>query len=297
MAWTDTPLENAVASSRRIGDRTRLLYLRRVQAFITFAGPHPSSWTAANLERWRDHLIQTGIRPQTTNVYMSAVRFAAKRMQQLGTGQNMMQGAERARIGLWPASPRVLDADECRDLIATCSDWQTNPVARRDRAMILVGIHAAFRRTELCSIQFENVALHQITVVAKGRKMHTVQLDDHGGWRALQDWIRWLGRHEVNEGSVFRSLRPSVDHEWFIGESLTPGGFYGILKKRAKEADIEGLHPHVLRHTFASLAIQNNVPGWRIKKVLGHKTDIMMERYLHDLSEGAVGGEFPNLEE
>ncbi len=299
--WNGTALENAVASTQRVAPKTRDLYLKRVQSFIEFVGPHPHAWTAQNLETWRDHLIREGIKPQTVNVYMAAIRFAAKRMEQLGHGQNFTKGAERAWVSEQPGPPRVLDENECRALLATCSDWGTNPVARRDRAMILVGLHAAFRRIELCKIKFKDIAddgvYHAITVIAKGRREHTVQIDNATCWRTLQDWIRWLNKHEIAEGYVFRSLRRSADDDWHIGESLSPDGFYRILKSRADEAGIDGMHPHVLRHTFTSLAIKYNVPGWRIKKVLGHKTDIMMERYLHDLSEGAVGGEFPSLEE
>ncbi len=298
MTWHGTALENAVASSQRVAPRTRDLYLRRVQTFIKFAGPHPHAWTAMNLESWRDHLLKSeGLKPQTVNLYMAAVRFAAKRMNQLGTGQNFTQGAERAWVSQQSAPPRVLNEDEVRALLATCTNWRTCPMDRRDRAMILTGIHAAFRRAELCSITFGNVSLKQITVIAKGRREHTVQVDDKTCWRALQDWMRWLAKREVTGGFVFRSLRRSIDDSWHIGDSLSVGGFYNILKKRAAEAGIEGMHPHTLRHTFTSLAIKYGVPGWRIKKVLGHKTDIMMERYLHDLSEGAVGGEFPSLED
>lgn len=297
----NTALENAVASTQRVAPRTRDLYLSRVQAFIEFVGPYPNGWTAANLETWRDHLLSEGLKPQTVNVYMAAVRFAAKRMEQLGNGRNFTKGAERAWISKQPAPPRVLNEGEVRALLATCSDWRTHPPARRDRAMILTGIHAAFRRIELCGITFPNIShvgtVKQITVIAKGRREHTVQVDNKTCWRAIQDWIRWLNRHGVKDGFVFRSLRPSADDDWIIGDSLSPDGFYRILKARADQAGIEGMHPHTLRHTFTSLAIKYGVPGWRIKKVLGHKTDIMMERYLHDLSEGAVGGEFPSLEE
>jgi integrase len=294
MTWRGTALENAVASSQRLAPRTQQLYLKRVQEFVRFAGQYPHQWTAANVEAWRDHLLKKGLKPQTVNLYLSAVRFASKRADELGLAANFARGAESARKEVTTEAPRVLSQSEVKRLLATCKD---TPPDLRDRAMILVGIGCAFRRAELCGITFKDVRGRRIHVIAKGQRMHVVACPAQA-MEVLQAWMAWLRDHGVNKGPVFRSMRASVEeHGWTIGTGMTPDGWAKGLRKRAATAKLKGVHAHTLRHTYASIALNAGVPPWKVKKVLGHKTDIMLDRYAHDLDPEATADEFPWLGE
>lgn len=292
MPWTGTALENAVATSQRIALRTQRLYLKRVQEFIGFAGQYPHQWTTARLEAWRDYLLhKRGLKPQTVNLYLSAVRFAAKRANELGAPVNFARGAESARKAVSTESPRVLSPSEIKRLLATCTG--DAPPDVRDRAMILTGIGCAFRRAELCGITFDAVRGRQIRVIAKGQRMHVVACPPQA-WEALHVWTAWLHSQGIRDGYVFRSLRDTVDG-WKIGAGMTPDGWAKALRKRAADANLKGVHAHTLRHTYASIALNAGVPAWKVKKVLGHKTDIMLDRYAHDLDPHATADEFPHL--
>lgn len=287
-----TDLEAAVASSRRLAPNTRNHYLKRVGRFVEFAGQDPRRWTVATLEDWRDRLLDQGLTPQTVNLYMAAVAFASKRLARRTNSLDFARGAERVQVSGVKPSPKALTLPQCKRLLGTCGN--ATPVDLRDRAMILVGLQCAFRRKELCSITFNDVSAQHITVIAKGRRVHTVKVGTEA-WESLQKWMGWLATQGITDGPVFRSIRSTVEDDWNIGDRpITPDGFAKNLRARGASVGLD-IHPHTLRHTYTSLALKSGVAPYRIKKVLGHKTDLMMERYAHDLTEAATGDEMPRL--
>lgn len=289
-----TLLEQLVAQSQRLSARTKKLYLDRVRDFLRFAGQDRSAWTTRNVEAWRDQLQTDGLTASSINTYLAAVMFASKRYAQTGYGPHFAKAAERLRSDPNFKQTRALTLEECQALIETCHEG--TPRDLRDRALILVAIHSAFRRAELVSLRFDSVSGANLTVIAKGRKRHTVSVGAEP-LRALHLWTAWLADQGIEQGQIFRSLRPSLEDidTWIIGESLSADGWARILKTRGEQAGLKNLHPHILRHTYTSLALQAGVPAWRIKKVLGHRSDLMMERYAHDLNTTATGDDFPEI--
>ena len=294
-----TTLEQAVSTTRRLSPKTRDLYLRRVRSFLGFA---QGNWTGASVELWRDHLYSQGLKPKTINTYLSAVKFASKRLHERGEGPNFAYGAERLpTISQAETEPRALTIAECQRLVGTCNG--PHPADIRDRALILIGLHAAYRRTEIVTITFDNAQRNIFNARVKGRGRWHAVLVGQEPWQAFLAWKEWLRRRGVDvvsEGSpVFRSVRESVDRGWLIGETALSGNaFYDIIKKRATQAGIgaSDIRPHTLRHTFTSIALEAGIPEWRIQKVLGHKSrSTMMAHYAHDLSPDAVGDEFPEI--
>jgi len=291
--WHGTILEEATASSQRIAPRTRDMYLRRVQSFIKFAGASPHAWTPITVEKWRDSMLASGLQPKTANLYISALQFAAKRMERLGKGADFVRAAERARVDLVTEPPDSLTRAQCSRLLQSIGSG--SPPDIRDKALILVALHCAFRRAELCSISFDEIRGRRIRVIAKGRRVHTVTCSNEA-WEALQAWVAWLRKRGISSGPVFRSLRSSIDDDpWIVGDGLTPDGFAYILRERGAAANVKDLRPHRLRHTYASLALEAGIPSWKIKQVLGHKTDTMLQRYSHDLDPQGTAEGLGNL--
>lgn len=298
MTWYGTELERVVGSSQRLSERTKPLYLRRVQAFIEFAGESPAQWTAYNLERWRDSLIERGLKPKSINLYMGAVAFASRRIHQLNFGPDFARGAERMRVSkddVKRGKPLRLPA--VRKLLSTCTD-RRDPVALRDHAMIRLGLDTGLRREEIVSLRFEGLVppKRTATVTAKGERLHTVEIS-RSAWTALSAWTGWLKKQGITSGPVFRSLRKSIDPDdpWHIGDNAISGmGFTKILAGRAEEAGLEDVHPHRLRHTFTKLALDAGVPMWKVQKTLGHRSAKMTMDYAPD-EIGAVGEAFPEL--
>lgn len=290
-------LEEIVWASPRLSDDTKKLYAGRVREFVVFVGEHPSAWTIEAVEWWRDQLLAKGLNAKTVNLYMSAVRYSSKRFARRHGGIDFAQGVEAVKVIEAEPKKHALMLEECKALLATCSGRSAPDL--RDTAMILIGIHAALRRKEIVNMDLAGVGDNMITVTAKGGRLHRVSVQGHP-WQALKKWTSWLGHQGIDQGRVFRSLSPSaLKDEWYLGESLTPDGFYKILQRRTHEAGITriNIHPHGLRHTHVWLALQAGVPLWRIQLVLGHKSQLMTAYYAEDLNPDPVGASFPSLVE
>lgn len=62
---------------------------------------------------------------------------------------------------------------------------------------------------------------------------------------------------------------------------MTPSGISQILRRIKKEKGFKRLHPHYLRHTFATLFLVNGGDPVHLQIILGHTTLYMTEQYLH----------------
>ncbi len=290
-----TALEQVIKGSTKLAPTSKQTYLSAVRDFVQFAGAEPSVWSPLLVEQWRDHLLQRGLDGRTVNLYLTALRYATRRCEVLYKTYDFARPAEAVRV-LAEKHPKkhALTLDQTRALIRACGG--RTPRDLRDRAMILIGIHAALRRRELCRIDLGDIGNERLTTIIKGGRRHEVSVQGEA-WQALRRWQDWLRRHGITEGRCFRSIRSTVQDDWKLGESLSENGFYKALKQRARQAGLGhvNIHPHGLRHTHVWLALEAGVPVWRVQMVLGHKSRVMTLYYAEDLHPEAVGASFPSL--
>ncbi len=164
------------------------------------------------------------------------------------------------------ALPDVLTVDETERLIAACGGGA--PLDRRDRALIEIGYGAGLRVSELTGIGAEDVDFreHWLLVRGKGNKERMVPL----GNRALEALRAWytlarpglIGRR-ADPGTVFVNAR---------GGRLSRMGFWKILRGRARAAGLDEtrIHPHILRHSYATHLLQGGASLRIIQELLGH---------------------------
>jgi integrase/recombinase XerD len=150
---------------------------------------------------------------------------------------------------------RLLDAPD-PDSILGC----------RDRAMLEMGYGAGLRVSELCGLELDDVREDErlLLVRGKGRKERLVPY----GRPAERAFRRYLGRsrHVLAAGRVVPTL--------FLnrrGRPMSRVGFYKNLKRYAAAAGIETkVHPHMLRHSFATHLLQGGADLRYIQELLGH---------------------------
>lgn len=143
----------------------------------------------------------------------------------------------------------------------------------RNRAMAELMYETGIRVTELINLRLTdlNLELGWIKVMGKGQKERTVPF----GPKA---------KRTIDEYLVLRGQRfPSEDGVLFLnakGQKLTRGGFWWIIKKLSRAAGLNGsLHPHRLRHSFASHMIWGGASVQAVQKSLGHKKITTTEIY------------------
>jgi integrase len=160
----------------------------------------------------------------------------------------------------------------------------------RDRAMLLIGFAGAFRRSELCSIDYQLIERTGQGVIVTLRRSKTdqegrgrgVAIPQIGGpicpVAALDGWLQ---ASLIVDGPLFRPVSKAGR---VLGTPLSASAVGTIVKQRVAQI---GLDParysgHSLRAGFATSAAAAGLPVWRIKGQTGHVSDAMLGRYIRE---------------
>ena len=170
--------------------------------------------------------------------------------------------------------PPVLKDEQITALLATCKgkDFES----RRDAAIIRVFLDTGVRLNEVAGLGYgENVenavdlSSGLAVVIGKGRRPLLLHLNAQAV-RALDRYLRVRSRH------------PKAHLPWlWIGHSgrFTDSGIAQMLRRRGQQIGIEGLHPHLFRHTFAHDWQSAGGSEADLMKLLGWRSRSMIERY------------------
>ena len=172
--------------------------------------------------------------------------------------------------------PEYLEHDQAVALV-TAPDTST-PAGLRDRAILEVMYAAGLRVSELVGLNVDNLDLPhgQARVWGKGGK-ERVALFGQPAARALKTYLR-DGRPQLLTGKSSQAL--FVNQRG--GGRLTTRAIGMILGKYAKRADVPGrVHPHLLRHTFATHLLDGGADLRVVQELLGHADLATTQIYTH----------------
>ena len=170
------------------------------------------------------------------------------------------------------ALPHTLDADQLGRLL----DIQArDPLALRDRAMMELMYSSGLRLAELVSLKPGDVdeADGTVRVTGKGAKTRVVPV----GRYALAALRAWRTAREAlaapNSGALFVTAR---------GKPLGPRAVQLRLRAWARRQGIAaGVHPHLLRHSFASHLLESSGDMRAVQELLGHANISTTQIYTH----------------
>jgi len=182
-----------------------------------------------------------------------------------------------------PAEP--LTEEEALALIKTCSTRAPSGV--RNRALIVILWRAGLRCSEALNLLPRDVDLNAGTILVregKGRKARVVGIDP----MAASVVERWLAkRTELGIGRSAPLLSQITKGR--IGKRLQSSYVRHLLKRLGKRAGIEKrVHPHGLRHSFASSLAEAGVNPHHIQQLLGHANLQTTSRYISTLNPKAA---------
>lgn len=182
------------------------------------------------------------------------------------------------------AIPRALGPDADRDLMAAVSEL--DDVAARCAITILRG--TGIRTGELLDLELDCLADYHghgtwlRVPVGKLNTERSVPLDEET-LAAFDEWVRHRGPSRALEHP--RTQRP-VDFLWVInGRRMGTGRLRRNLELAATTAGIGHVHPHQLRHTYATTLVNGGMSIEALMAVLGHVTPEMTLRYAHLASD------------
>jgi integrase/recombinase XerD len=254
--------------------RTVDAYRRDLGAFgATLDGPIGSA-TTDQIERWLAVMRADGRAPATIARRLSAVRSYLKHLTLVG------QRADNPATGITgprrPRTvPRTLSPAEAEKLVEAATG--TTPRVMRDRALVELLYGAGLRVSEAIGLVKASVDLEGriVRVVGKGGKERLVPLGRPAA-EALRRYMA-LGRPHLD-----RRHRPDL----FLnarGGALTRAGAFFILRRLADRAGLEPgrVHPHLLRHSFATHLLEGGADLRSVQEMLGHADVATTERYTH----------------
>ncbi|MGB6220892.1 tyrosine recombinase [Haloferula sp.] len=153
----------------------------------------------------------------------------------------------------------------------------TEPLGRRDRAMLEMFYASGLRLSELCGLRLESYDSEEgfLRVTGKGNKTRIVPVGGRAR-DAVEDYVRNERAHLVSKKSsseIFLSIR---------GGRLSPDRVRQIVKERAARAGIESnVYPHLLRHSFATHLLEGGADLRVIQELLGHADIATTQIYTH----------------
>lgn len=257
---------------RRLSDHTAAGYRRDVEALLACAGEaRLGDLQIHDIRRFVGQLHGRGLSPRSIARMLSGWRgFYRYLARDHDYRDNPCVGlrAPKAPRRL----PHALSPDEARRLLETKADAM---LAMRDKAMFELLYSSGLRLAELIRLAPRDVNYHDATVrvTGKGSKTRIVPVGSHA-IAALEAWLEIRGQIRMLQADALFVNR--------AGRRLTSRSVQLRLKAWALKRGVPTrVHPHVLRHSFASHVLQSSGDLRAVQEMLGHASISSTQVYTH----------------
>mgnify|MGYP001174055782 CR=1 FL=1 len=272
-AWLDE-----LRRARRLSPRTLDAYSRDLADYMAFARRHAlASWEEATLtfvDGYFASLQRRGLSSATLVRRRSTLRgfhgFLARAGHKSDDPVALLPPPRRER-----RLPHALGLGDIEALLAHPKGAE--PLALRDRAMLELAYACGLRVSELVGLERRDLDLagRSLTVTGKGDKQRGVPYG-RAAATALRAWLE-RGRPQLvshaRHDSVFVNAR---------GGTLSRMGWWKILKCHARGAGVTArVHPHVLRHSFATHLLEGGADLRVVQELLAHASVTTTAIYTH----------------
>ena len=272
-AWLDE-----LRKGRRLSERTLDAYQRDLADYHGFARQHGlASWQEAGatfVDGYFASLLRRGLSAATVTRRRSTLRGFHAFLARVG-------GHAHDPLALMPAPrrerklPHALSIADIETLLAQPEG--ESPLALRDRAMLELSYACGLRVSELVGLSRGEVDQRGkvLTVTGKGDKQRVVPFG-RAAAAALGEWLergRPLLAARARHDRVFCNAR---------GGALGRMGWWKILRGHARAANLATrVHPHALRHSFATHLLDRGADLRSVQELLGHAHLTTTQIYTH----------------
>ena len=282
MAHPNAPLNHVVqqyldylAYNKRYSPHTINAYARDMQRLIeTLEDQGHGTWADAQADTIRDAMVtarKTHLAPKSIQRILSSWRsFFTYLLQQNLVKLNPVDGIRA------PKSPRKLpnslDPDQISQVL-NATIVSDDPMAMRDKAMLELTYSCGLRLAELASLNIFDIDLTDASLIVTGKGNKTRQLPiGRQAIAALKLWLQQRGQLKCYDANAL-----------FINHRGQRMGVRGIQMRMANMAAAHGqhIHPHMLRHSFASHLLQSSGDLRAVQELLGHSNISTTQVYTH----------------
>jgi integrase/recombinase XerC len=260
-----------LAVERRSSAHTLDAYARDLAALAGWAAAQERELLALDAEALRAFVAaehRRGLSPKSLQRRLSACRSFYRWLLKHGRIAASPADAVRAPKAARKL-PQVLDVDEAVQLVEVPTE---GALGLRDRALLELFYSSGLRLSEVCALHWQDLDLDAglVTVLGKGGKQRVVPVGSHAchalqAWRAesaaAQDWFVFPGRggRQISARAVQLRLRQLAIRQ-------------GVFKR---------VHPHLLRHSFASHVLESSGDLRGVQELLGHADIATTQIYTH----------------
>jgi site-specific recombinase XerD len=208
--------------------------------------------------------------PATVNKGLAALRGtmkAAWRLELIGAeAYARVHDVHLVKGSRLPTGRQLPDGEIFALFSVTATD--KGPSGTRDLAILAVSYAAGLRRAEVASINLEQLKEEEdfitIRLIGKGNKERLVYLNN-----GARDFLKaYLAVRGSEAGALFYAGRKGG--RLIKGQRMTDQAIYGVLKKRAEDANVKDVTPHDLRRTFVSNMLDLGVDLTTVSALAGH---------------------------
>jgi integrase/recombinase XerC len=265
----------ALEHQRRLAPRSLEIYRANLGALLQLLGAAPlASLEPVQVRRFVAQMHARGLAPRSLASLLSAWRGLFRWLaRHRGYRANPVEGVRSPK----PAKrlPKALSVEQVQRLLQAAPG--DAPLLARDRAMFELLYSSGLRLAELVALDVGDGRLDlregEVTVTGKGSKTRTVPVGARAR-EALQAWI-----------AVRAQVAAPEDKALFVGargRRIAPGVVERQLRAWGARQGVQGrLHPHMLRHSFASHVLQSSQDLRAVQEMLGHASISTTQVYTH----------------
>lgn len=264
-----------LSHEKRYSTHTCQAYARDLADFVKFAEENLiSDWQAVTSQNMRSFVAALNRHQQSTRSIqrkLSSVRSFYRFLMREGLAQkNPVEGVKSPKVG--KKLPNVMDVDQVQGLLNAHTDDITSV---RDLAMLELFYACGLRLSELSGLDREDIDFNEsmVRVTGKGNKTRLIPLGKHAR-QAIEQWLK--RREELvdqDQSALFVSTR---------GTRLANRSIQARLKYWGEKTGLgSALHPHRLRHSFASHLLESSGDIRAVQELLGHANLSTTQIYTH----------------
>ena len=265
---------NYLKAERQVSVHTLSAYQSDLQKVLEFARQQSlTAWQRLQVVHVRElvaQLHQSGLSGRSIARLLSAVRGLYAYFVREGLCQHDPAAGIRPPKGARKL-PKVLDVDRAQQLLDSpvADDFS----ACRDHAILELLYSSGLRLSELVGLNLADIDLAQglVLVLGKGNKQRMLPVGSKA-IAAIQHWLIVREQVQSQESALFIGVR---------GRRMSPQ----LVRERVRQAGArdlgQHLHPHMLRHSFASHMLESSHDLRAVQELLGHADISTTQIYTH----------------
>lgn len=261
-------------NERQVSEHTRSAYRRDLETVMAYCEQQGiGSWSQLEIRQLRQLVARQHHHGQSARSLarlLSAVRGLYRYLIREGLCQHDPASGLSAPKGE-RRLPKTLDTDRAQQLLDGGVD--DDFIACRDHAILELFYSSGLRLSELTGLDLEHLDLAAglVRVLGKGGKTRILPVGRQAR-EALQRWLKMRGIAAPRDNALFLGRH---------GRRLGPRAVQMRLKAAGERELGQHLHPHMLRHSFASHLLESSQDLRAVQEMLGHADIATTQIYTH----------------